>query len=331
MSVAVAHLQAAPTKTYKWMYQGNYVLGDVLADLCDRTGCSLGISGEVVELPITLSVKTSSPSVLLASLRNALSASGYYLSGSLSGNLSVMKDAFVESSAFVDHTGNVQVVPKLQKSVYMAADSVQAYKDSLSKILPEEIPPKRWRFDFYSVSDLAAKTYGLDFSHPLMYGDISFTHPLENTHVSRSWNLDYLSSLDSLFESRTVSFDLDSSVTFSWGVQKQITDKVIVQDGIQQTSYVWRQYGVDIEIQSFPKLKMSYMLRSPDESTISGSSVLGEDSTIFVVAHYDLNQRGESCFLPFLPIFCKPAYNTEKRYFVLVLYRLPEESNPRTR
>ena len=61
------------------MYQGNYVLGDVLSDLCDRTGCSLGISGDVVELPITLSVKTSSSSVLLASIRNSLISSGYYL------------------------------------------------------------------------------------------------------------------------------------------------------------------------------------------------------------------------------------------------------------
>lgn len=89
----------APTKTYKWMYQGNYVLGDVLSDLCDRTGCNLGLSGEVVELPITLSVKTSSPSVLLMSLRNALISSGYYLSGSLNGSLSVTRDAFSESAA----------------------------------------------------------------------------------------------------------------------------------------------------------------------------------------------------------------------------------------
>lgn len=308
------------------MYQGNYVLGDVLSDLCDRTGCNLGLSGEVVELPITLSVKTSSPSVLLMSLRNALISSGYYLSGSLNGSLSVTRDAFSESAAFVDHNGQVQVVPKLQKSVYMSADSVQAHRDSLAAVLPPETHSQRWRFDFYSVSDLAAKTYGLDLSHPLMYGDISLTHPLENTHLAKSWNLDYLSSLDSLFESRTVSFDLDSSVSFSWGVQKQITDKVVIQDGIQQVSYVWRQYGVDIQIESYPKMKMTYMLRSPDESTISGTSVLGNDSTIFVVAHYDLNQVGESCFLPLLPIFCKPAIQSEKRYFVLVLYRLPEES-----
>ena len=63
--------------------KGIMFLGDVLSDLCDRTGCNLGLSGEVVELPITLSVKTSSPSVLLMSLRNALISSGYYLSGSL--------------------------------------------------------------------------------------------------------------------------------------------------------------------------------------------------------------------------------------------------------
>ena len=45
----------------RWQYQGNYILGEVLADLCDRSGCQLGISGEVVQLPITLSVRTSSP------------------------------------------------------------------------------------------------------------------------------------------------------------------------------------------------------------------------------------------------------------------------------
>ena len=96
----------------RWQYQGVYKAGDVLADLCDRTGCNLGISGEVVELPITLSVKTSSQSVLLSSLRNALLFSGYYLSGSLSGNLSVYRDATFETSAFVNHLGDVQIVPK---------------------------------------------------------------------------------------------------------------------------------------------------------------------------------------------------------------------------
>lgn len=312
------------------MYQGNYVLGDVLSDLCDRTGCSLGISGDVVELPITLSVKTSSSSVLLASIRNSLISSGYYLTGTLKSTISVQRDAFSESAVFVDHNGIVQTVPKQHKAVYLKADSLQAVKDSLSKILPPDTKSMRWRFDFYSVSDLAAKSYGLDFSHPLVYGELSFLHPVENTHLSRSWNLDYLSSIDSLFESRSVSFDLDSTVSFSWGVQKQITDKVIVQDGIQQVSYLWRQYGVDIQIESYPKLKMNYMLRSPDESTISGASVLGEDSTIFVVAHYDLVQHGESCFLPFLPIFCKPSLATERRYFVLVLYRLPEVSKKRS-
>lgn len=172
-----------------------------------------------------------------------------------------------------------------------------------------------------SVSDVALKTYGLDVSHPLAYGNISISHPRENSHLADSWNLDYLATLDSLFEHRSVSFDLDSTVSFSWGIQKQIMSNVVINNGIQTNSYEWRQYGVTIDITAYPKMKMNYTLRSPDESTVTGSSMLGQDSSIMVVAAYDLAQRGEKCFLPLLPIFCKPSYTNEKRYFVLRLIR----------
>ena len=144
----------------RWQYQGNYILGEVIADLCDRTGCKLGLSGDVVDLPITLSVKTSSPTILLSSIRNSLTLSGYTLLGSPSGQISIVRDAFVESFAFVDHNAQVQIVPKLQKNVYMLADSIQAIRDSLLKIPPEETKPDRWKFLFLSVSESALKKYG---------------------------------------------------------------------------------------------------------------------------------------------------------------------------
>ena len=304
----------------RWQYQGNYILGEVLADLCDRTGCQLGISGDVVELPITLSVRTSSPTILLSSIRNSLSLSGFTLSGSPSGQITISRDAFVESFAFVDHLGNVQVVPKLHQRQYLQADSIQAINDSLSKILPEETTPEKWVFLFMSVSETAYKKYGLDVSHPLMYGNISLSHPLENTHLASSWSLDYLSQEDSLFEYRSFVFDLDSNVSFSWGTQKQVLDKIIINDGIQQNSYSWRQYGIDVTIKHYPKMFMQYTLRSPDESTINGSSYLGNDSAITVVASYSMTNEGESCFLPFR-IFCTPSRTRENRFFVLTLSR----------
>lgn len=295
------------------MYQGNYVLGDLLSDLCSRTGCSLGLSGDVVELPVTLSVKTNSPQTLLSALRLSVAASGYYLSGTLDGRLSIVKDLTADVSVFIDCNNQVQVVPKLQLSTYKKADSLRC-------VLPESVPV-RWRFDFMSVSEQALKNYGFDVSHPLAYGDISFTHPVDNSHLANSWNFDYLATQDSLFEHRSVSFDLDSTVSFSWGVQKQIVSNVVINNGIQTNNYEWRQYGLDISISNYPKMKMAYTLRSPDESTVSGSSMLGQDSTILVVASYTLAQGGESCFLPWLPIFCKPTFTDEKRYFVLRLFR----------
>lgn len=295
------------------MFQGNYVLGDILSDLCSRTGCALGLSGDVVELPVTLSVKTNSPQTLLSALRLSVASSGYYLSGSLTDKLSVVRDLTADVSVFIDCSGNVQTVPRLQLSTYKKADSIRC-------ALPVSIP-QRWRFDFMSVSDVALKTYGLDVSHPLAYGNISISHPRENSHLADSWNLDYLATLDSLFEHRSVSFDLDSTVSFSWGIQKQIMSNVVINNGIQTNSYEWRQYGVTIDITAYPKMKMNYTLRSPDESTVTGSSMLGQDSSIMVVAAYDLAQRGEKCFLPLLPIFCKPSYTNEKRYFVLRLIR----------
>lgn len=311
-------LHAEPTKTYKWMYQGNYVLGDLLSDLCSRTGCSLGLSGDVVELPVTLSVKTNSPQVLLSAVRLSVAASGFYLSGTVDGNLTVERDATADVAVFIDRHNQVQTVPKRQLHAYKKADSLAA-------LLPETVS-RRWRFDFMSVSDVAARSYGVEVSHPLAYGDLSLTRFLEKQHWSQSWNFDYLAQMDSLFEHRSISFDLDSTVSFSWGTQKQILSKTFIQDGIQTNNYEWRQYGVEVQIVSYPKMKMVYTLRSPDESTITGNSMLGQDSSIFVVAAYDLNQKGRSCFLPWLPIFCKPSYTNEKRWFILRLSPLPEIS-----
>ena len=70
------------------------------------------------------------------------------------------------------------------------------------------------------------------------------------------------------------------------------------------------QYGIDIQIQRYPKMTLSYTLRSSDESTINGSSMLGEDSTITVIAQYTQTLHGNSCFLP-LPIFASPHGQTK--------------------
>lgn len=323
MSAVLTYSQTNNAKIFKWQFQGNYILGDVLADLCSRSGCSLGISGEVVRLPITLSVKTSSPDILLASIRNSLIASGYYLQGSLKGSLSVVRDLSSDLSVYVDCNGNVQTVPKLHRSVYIKSDSI---KCALSRVPKFETVSKRWRLEFYSVSDVALKSYGFDVSHPLAYGSFQFTNFLDNQHLSDGWSFDFLSSKDSLFESRSVSFELDSNVVFSWGSQKQVLAKSYIQDGVTVNDFEWRKYGLDISIKSYPKFAFSYTVRSPDETTINGNSSLGQDSTIFVVASYDLNEKGRSCFLPFIPIFCKPSYNNEKRYFILRLYPLPSLS-----
>jgi len=321
LSVVLALSQTIKTRidSYKWQFVGNYVLGDILADLCARSGCSLGLSGEVVDLPITLSVRTNSPQVLLSSIRSSLAASGYYLSGTITGQITVSKDLAPEMAAFVDCRNQVQLVPKLQLWAYKKADS-------LNCIAPEITVSRRWRFEFMSVSKTVFDSYGFQVSHPLAYGEFSVTNFTQKQHLADSWNLDYLAENDSLFEYRAVSFDLDSSSVFSWGTQKQVMSRTIINNGIQTHDYEWRQYGVDVQISSFPKLVMTYTLRSPDESTISGKTALGSDSTAFVVAHYDYNSRGESCFLPFLPIFCKPSYTQENRYFVLRLYPLPEMS-----
>lgn len=311
---------AEQTRTFKWAYQGTYSLNDVLIDLCDRTGCALGYSGEVSELPIILSVKTSSKEILLHAIRNALLSSGYYLRGSLDGELSIYKDATFETSAFVDRLGDVQIVPNSLLSIYKAADQKKKELDSLSKVQSEPLKSHRWVFEFVSISDNLNKNYGLELSHPLLYGNLSVTHPLNNTRLAETWNIDYLNSQDSLFEFRQIEFDLDSIINFSWGTQKQVQESTIIQDGATSVNYSWRQYGIELKISAVNGVKMFYMLRSVDESTISGQSSIGKDSTIYVIAQYNQLLTKESCFLPF-PIFCKELHTKENRYFILHLYR----------
>ena len=97
---------------------------------------------------LTLSIKTSSKSVLLASLRNALLFSGYYFSrGPLTGNLSVYRDGTMEQAVFVDRNFEVQTVPKSYLWAYQKADSLKAWKDdSLSKIPPGRNDPEKMAF-----------------------------------------------------------------------------------------------------------------------------------------------------------------------------------------
>lgn len=320
MSAVHVLLFANTTKTFRWAYQGEYLLSDVLIDLCDRSGCSFGSSGEVVDLPITLSVKTSSKEILLHTIRNALLSSGYYLRGSLDGELSIYKDATFETSAFVDRLGEVQIVPKSLMSVYQAADKKKKELDSLSKVQKEPLKSRRWVFEFVSISDNLNKNYGLELSHPLLYGNLSITHPLNNTHLAEAWNIDFLNSQDSLFEFRQIEFDLDSTINLSWGIQKQVQESTIIQEGATSVNYSWRQYGIELKISAVNGVKMEYMLRSVDESTISGQSSIGEDSTIYVIAQYNQLLTKGSCFLP-IPIFCKEVHTKENRYFVLHLYR----------
>lgn len=289
----------------KYIFKGTYELGHILSELCQEMGCSVGLSGEYVSLPVMLSVKTSSPTVLLSSIRSALSMSGLFLQGSFKSSLTLTRDFTENLSSYIDANKNVQTVPKHLLSIHKKADSLRSLRQ----------PSERWRLQYISVSKKLLDSYGFDVLHPLSYGE-TFSFNLFDT-----WNFDYISSRDSLFESRNIYFDLDSNSIFSWGIQKQVPQQTFSTGETIQTNYEWRQYGIDIDIKRFPTFKLSYTIRSPDESTITGNSSLGQDSTIFIVANYSAKTQGKTCFLPLIPIFCKPTYTTEERYIIIRLFK----------
>jgi hypothetical protein len=293
---------AAPSK---YVFNGTYKVGDVLSELCQEFGCSFGASGEAVSMPIVLSLKTSSPTVLLSSIRSALAMSGYYLYGDFKSSLKISKDFSENQGAFVTSSNEVALYPKHLLPYYKKADSLKALA----------VQSERWNIQYINVSKTALSSYGFDISHPLAYGE-TFSFNLFD-----SWNFDYLSSQDSLFEIRNIHFDLDSSAVFSWGTQKQIPKQTFTQETNIVTSYEWRQYGIDIDVRRFPSYRLSYTIRSEDESTITGASGLSSDSTILLIANYNSASLSEKCFLPWLPIFCKPTNKQETRYIIIRMYR----------
>ena len=223
----------------RYIFVGTYELGDVLSALCQDTGCKLGISGDVVKLPITLSVSTSKASALLSAVRNSLLSSGYYLTGTPKGFVSVTNDASREMFYFVDCRNSVQIVPKEHRDVYLRADSLQC----LEKPPEPPLATAKYTLQYFAFDNSVLDNWGIDWTKVLSSGDF-FSKP----QIPLSWSIRALGENDSLVQFRSLQFSLDSALRIVWGNETQESLKSYAENGVVTTSYEWRDYGLTIDL-----------------------------------------------------------------------------------
>lgn len=315
--LAVAVLAFAESPRY--IFVGTYELGDVLSALCQDTGCKLGLSGDVVKLPITLSVTTSKASALLSAVRNSLLSSGYYLTGTPKGFVSVTNDASREMFYFVDCRNAVQIVPKEHRQVYLRADSLQC----IEKPLEPPLATANYTLQYFAFDNSVLDNWGIDWTKVLSTGDF-FSKP----QIPLSWSIRALGENDSLVQFRSLQFSLDSALRIVWGNETQESLKSYAENGVVTTSYEWRDYGLTIDLKrTKEKVSLDYSFISNDNAhnKLSGHSSASRGDTLLVVGAYqDLDKI--IFYVPFLgrlPLIGHLfSYREEKsvyRFFVLRL------------
>ncbi len=289
--LTIAGLLYAQGKPGKYVFSGNYTVGDVLSQMCENTGCRLGLSGEVVELPITLSLNTNSPKRVFDAVNSALNASGYELLGTPASQISI-RQLVERSTSFVNCRGEVIIVPEQYRSTYLKADSL-ACIDTASAPLTVS----RFIFQYFGFTNELLENWGIDWTKILSSGDF-FSKP----SIPLSWAIRALGENDSLTQFRTLEFALDSTVNIVWGNESRELRRTYQESGTVVQDYENRNYGLSVKLmKTDKKINLDYEFISNDDNHQKlsgfGSAVLG-DTLVVVGTYRDYETR--LYFVPFV-------------------------------
>lgn len=298
--VALTKAQAQEIRQPNYVFSGLYQVSEILPAYCEN--CYLGLPVEYLETSLVLAVKTDNKEDLFQAIQNASRANGW----ALTRKGKTIKAERIEDKgvAFLSKIDtSVKRVATDEIVLHRLADSLKAVSMNLAKFHQDSIasiPPldfQNYKLIYVAYSKSFAEKLGVSWREILAQGDLRSVPKFYD-----NWQLYATENNDTAFNKQELFFAIDSSLSLSWGAEKQVAEKVYTNDGIIEREYEWRKYGLEVNLTRDEKrVKMTYTFRNDDgtETTLSGSAVGNSRDTLKLVGTYRTEQE-QIIGVPFL-------------------------------
>lgn len=325
---------------YDFEFSGLYTWGEVITSLCSGGWCRVQLPRDFYNLSVPLSIYENSFDDAFKALSMQALADGFILrkiGKDKPYKLVVTPDQDKTLSYISCLDTLVKNVPSRDISKYRYSDSLKCYSramrlDSIRLAsLSVDSSSVRFRVSFYVVSSSFVQSLGVQWTDIFAKGDL-FNVP----ELITNWTFRAVADNDSLAEYRSLEIDLDSSASIHWGSQsKEEKSTVVYNNGVSQTDYEWRDFGLTLDITRTRKfgVKVDYKLAQRDEnnSVLRGRFGGGGADSVLTYGVYD-SFVYSSVGVPFLSsvpflgnLFKYDVKDKIRSFFVISVYRIDQQ------
>ena len=257
-------------------YNGVYSVAQILSSSCEN--CFFDVPAEFMDEKIVCNLTNANSEDVFKYVQTAMNGRNWRVTKNKNKVTARIKEEQTQS-AFVDLSGNVQVVDTKFLSLYKLADSIQSklkdsllymekYKqDSLNNVIQDSLnnvvqkPLRKFELQFIQMDKNFCRRMGVTW--PELVGNGNIRGKLS---VFDEWELRAIQMDDTSFIRRKVTLSLDSSGAVSWGNESQELERTYNDNGIVTQDYKYRQYGItaSITIQD-STYKLDYVVRNNDD------------------------------------------------------------------
>jgi len=235
-------------------------------------------------------------------------------------------------SVFYDHAiMDARIASGLRSAVkdsFSVRDSLRSFADSVDAYWRDIRSYRVYRLDYVSISSSALSSCGVDWTHPLASGQLSFD-------LLARWSLDCYDNNDSLYERRSVLVPVRDTISsfVNFGSQRQILSQVVASQGIQTNSYVYRDYGLTLSLvmDHWGSSFADYQIRQLNEDYISARIPLADTTELSGTLKSVKTSRSGISWLSSLPLvgwfFEKKTGESEYKIFALRVFLLSSKKD----
>lgn len=325
---------------YDFEFSGLYTWGEVITSLCAGGWCRVQLPRDFYNLSVPLSVFENSFDDAFKALSMQALADGFILrkiGKDKPYKLVVTPDQDKTLSYISCLDTLVKNVPSRDLQKYKFSDSLKCYSramrlDSIRLAsLSVDSSSVRFRVSFYVVSSSFVQSLGVQWTDIFSRGDF-FNVP----ELITNWTFRAVADNDSLAEYRSLEIDLDSLASIHWGSQaKEEKSTVVYNNGVSQTDYEWRDFGLTLDISRSRKhgVSVEYKLAQRDEnnSVLRGRFGGGGSDSVLTYGVYD-SFVYSSVGVPFLSsvpllglLFKYDVKDKIRSFFVISVYRIDQK------
>lgn len=310
-------------------FNGLYTWGEVLTTVCSGGLCKLQVPQEFFLKDVFLSVYENDFKGLFRALAAQAKADGYLLT--YRNNFVSVSSVPLNTVSYVSCVDSlVHTVSSSDLALYLKSDSLRCFvRDSLKTENFILKVPDVYKVSFYTVSSSFVSSLGVDWTSVFASGDL-----VSLPSLITDWTLKAVNSNDSLSEYRSITLSLDTLSKIHWGSQiKQEENTVIYENGVSNTSYTWRNFGLTLTLRrSLDGVNCEYKLLQNDESNsiLEGSFNGGLDSlaSYGVYDSYYLDVKGVPVLssLPLVgPLFTIDNSQKVTSFFAIIIQLIEEK------